>query len=100
MPVSTSLSSYADCRSALDRALHSENGVTVTFDTKGKAHYFMMRCYKLRALDRQASTRIYTHDDPRHNVSVYDVLTLEKVENILYIKQSSPDALNIQEIQG
>lgn len=72
--------SFEDCRSALDRALASPNGIRVSFETKGQAYRFRQRLNTFRAKDRARNTSIYPQDHPQHNRSVWDTLVFELSE--------------------
>lgn len=98
MPLSTNILTYDDCKIACERSLASDHGVMVTLPTRGKAIHLRQRLYMFRNLDRQQNAQVYTSSDPLHGRSVYDLLSFEAVENIVYIKKLDPNGLQIQEL--
>lgn len=98
MPLSQNIHTYEDCRAIFDRALLSENGVMVTRPTPGSAINLRQRCYKFRALDRLESQKLFPESDPRYGTSAYDLLSVETVENIVYIRKFSADQFKIEDI--
>lgn len=99
MSLSTNPLSYEDIRSALDRALASDNGIKITLPNPGLAIHFRQRCNKFRALDRAASKKTYPDpEDPKHGTSAYDVLTISLEENVALILKRDPSTLLVEEL--
>lgn len=78
MAYNTSITSYVDIRSALDRALESEKGVRLRFADDKAAMTFAGRVHSLRFLDRKENKKIYPEDHPMWGRSVYDPLMVKK----------------------
>ena len=76
MPPSNSPLAYGDIRTCADRALANGRGVTLRVHSHGEAVSERARFYKMRELDRRASTKVFPSDDPRHGVSAYDRLVV------------------------
>lgn len=99
MSPSKSLLSYADVQEALDRALASERGISISFDSHGQAIRFRHRAYSLRKILREKSGEIYKPGEFAYGRTPYDALAfpdperLEGVEKVSLkiIKNSSAD---------
>lgn len=76
MPVSSALNGTADARGFLERACASANGSKITFASKSQAYAFKQRCFNVRATDKRQSRKIYQPEEPGHNASPYDGVTL------------------------
>jgi hypothetical protein len=73
----TSITSYPDIRSALDRALESAKGVRLRFPDEKAAMTFKGRVHSFRFKDRRENCKIYGRDDPMYERSVYDPLMVK-----------------------
>lgn len=98
MAMSNSPLSYADVRTAMDRALANGRGILVKRDTEGQVHHLRQRCYQMRVLDRAANAKTYEPDHPMYNRSVYDKLAfsprvMEDGTPCLQIEVASEEAL-------
>ena len=80
MAYNTSITSYVDIRSVLDRALASEKGVLLRFADEKAAMTFKGRVHSLRYLDRKENSKIYPDGDPMYGRSVYDPLMVKTKE--------------------
>ena len=80
MAYNSSLTSYPDITSALDKALASAKGIRVHFDTAEAVHTFCGRVHSFRFKDRKANTRIYPVGHLMHGHSAYDPLMIRKAE--------------------
>lgn len=78
MAYNSSLTSYPDITSALDRALESPKGIRVTFDTDAAVHTFCGRVHSFRFKDRQINKKTYPPDHLMHGASAYDPLMIRK----------------------
>ena len=96
MGMSKSLASYDDIRTALDRALESENGVRIPCGSPQAAVNLRQRCYYFRGLDREQSKKIYAAGDPRYNTSAYDTIVIQAIDTFLYLRTGV--ALTIEEL--
>lgn len=76
MGTSKSVLANQDLRALLDRALESPRGVELSLPTLNAAYTLRHRIYSLRETDRGQSRDLYPPDDPKHGVSVYDILTI------------------------
>lgn len=102
MSPSSSILAYDDIREALDRALSAPNGVSVSFLSKGQAIHFQQRVYKFRLLDRKESRKLFPEGDPRHGRSVYDVITIPKIEEVdnkAFVKILKNEAGNLEIVE-
>lgn len=77
MALPNSLQSYQDCLDFFDKVIDDPKGGRVFIGDWNTAHHFRMRCNYARKLDRQQNARIYSPDDIRHGVSVYDPLCFQ-----------------------
>lgn len=76
---SPSLLSYTDVQAAFDKAIASEKGVILRFDTAQARNRFMFRAFTFRGLDRKNNKVLYP--EPAHTMhgrSIYDTLSLAK----------------------
>lgn len=96
MPLSNSIMAYEDIKAYFEKALTSEKGLMLTFNTKGMAVHFRQRGYKFRALDRIRNTELYPEGDTMYGKSPYDILKIDLVENIAYIKRYDVADLSIE----
>lgn len=83
MPVSSSILSYADCKSLFERALDDPKGARyqVANGVYGKNKYFVMRMHQYRDLDRKENRSLYEPGHLLHGRSVYDVLICQLKED-------------------
>jgi len=77
MGTNSSIDAYPRARNVLDLALTSEEGITMTFESQGKAVNFRQSCYAVRNRDRKDSRKHHEEGDPRYGTSQYDELSLE-----------------------
>ena len=78
---SSSILSYPDIRQLMDRALDSEKGVRLKFDTVKSAMMFVWRCNAFRSLDRKENKKIYKEETHSlHGRSIYDTLQVKRRE--------------------
>ncbi len=69
--------SFPDCRIFMDKAIEAESGWQVTFESKGHAMNFRMRCYTARDRERRRNKKVFTDEDhPLHNSTIWHNLTL------------------------
>ena len=82
-------------RSVMEKALHSQRGVKVSFNTHGKAIQFRQQCYTARSKDRQLTKKIYGEDDPRYGRSSFDglVVTIYPIDETEYEVRVEPSSL-------
>jgi hypothetical protein len=73
---STSLLMYNDCKTTLDAAIESPDGLDVNCGTYAQAVVFRRRCNHFRKLDRLSNETIYPEEHRMHGRSVYDTLVL------------------------
>lgn len=59
-------------RDLLERALNSEKGIRIWFETEAKAHNMSNRLRTVKTEDRKKSIKIYSPGDEFYNTSVYD----------------------------
>ncbi len=91
---------YPSARVLLDRALESEKGIRVKFESAKKAFRFRMNCYTVRKRERENSVRIYDSTHPMHGHSPWDHLELLLEEEFLIIRVThGDDEFSIQEIK-
>ncbi len=79
MGSSNSILAYARERDILERALESERGLRLRYESEREAVYFIHRCNKFRVLDRKRNAVIYS--EPAHEMhmaSVFDRLQLKR----------------------
>ena len=74
MPFSDSPLAYDDLKGLLDKALMTEKGLRVRFETYGKAVQFRHKLNHFRKIDRRESTKIYMKGDPLFGKTIYDKL--------------------------
>ena len=91
MAYNTSLFSYPDIRSVLDRALASEKGVLLRFPDEKAAITFKARVHTLRYLDRKENKKIYPPDDLMFGRSAYDPLM---------VKTKAPTVVAVIKLEG
>ena len=91
MAYNTSITSYVDIRSALDKALESEKGVRLRFPDHKAAMTFKGRVHQLRFLDRKENRKVYPEGDPMHGRSAYDPLM---------VKTEDPCTVAIVKLEG
>jgi hypothetical protein len=94
------MSDYSDCRTILERALASANGLRVSFDTWSEACRFRLRCNKARVEDRKASKAMFKPGEPKWNKSQFDclVLRLGKGETTISIeREKAVEFLSVEE---
>lgn len=96
MPLSNSILAYEDVKGYFEKALASEKGLMLTFATKGRAVHFRQRGYKFRSLDRIRNTELYPEGDPMYGKSPYDILKIDLVENVAYIKRYDTEDLTVE----
>jgi hypothetical protein len=60
----------------MDRALESEKGIAVDFDTHGALVNFRQRCYMLRLRARDYTRNVYEVGNPGRGKSAYDELKI------------------------
>jgi hypothetical protein len=78
---SSSILSYPDIRQVMDRAIDSEKGVRLKFDTVKSAQTFVFRCNTFRSLDRKENKKIYPDETHSlHGRSIYDTLQVKRRE--------------------
>lgn len=65
---------YPDARAFMDRALDSETGYRIIFDTEARTKNFRMRCYTARDRERKRNLKIYELQDPMYGTSVYHTI--------------------------
>ena len=99
MTISESPLAHADIKAVLDRALANGRGVKIACASIGEARNLVQRCYTFRKIDRKSNRDIYSLDDPRYGVSVYDQLSCYPAEEAdgspcCVIEVLSPDRLN------
>jgi hypothetical protein len=71
------MQSLKDVAEYMDRALASDRGIEITFDTFANMSAFRFRCYSLRKADRKRSEQTIGNPvDPAYSTSSYDILTL------------------------
>lgn len=82
MPSNTSMLSYDDIRTLLDRAMASDRGIRVTLDSPGAATHFVHRCRAFCKMDRNENKKVYsaTPDHPMYGKSAYDKLLVKQVK--------------------
>lgn len=76
MTHATSILAYPDVKDVLDRALQSERGVKLQFDTSREAERFKARACMFRVLVRRENAKIYEIAHSLHGRSVYDCLII------------------------
>ncbi len=72
--------SYPDCRAFMDKAIESEKGWQITFEERGQATAFRLRCYTARDRERKRNRKIYSEDSPMFDSSVWQKLTFTTKE--------------------
>jgi len=106
--VSLSLSrlAYRDCFDVLERAQEDPKGARVRMADGDSAHYFRMRLYQARKLERIDNQRIYTKDNVMWGKSAYDGLMIrvryEEETDLwwVYLEHMSIDPLRIETLSG
>lgn len=93
-----SILSHEDVRSAMDRALDSENGIRITLKSLGAAINFRQRCYRFRAASQKESRQLYKEGDHQYGRSAYDALIVSAVENFVEIRKTNAGTLVIEEL--
>lgn len=74
MSLSTSRMAYTAQYEIMDRALEDPRGVRVRYKSVDEATFQRMRFNQARSLDRDKNAAIYPKEDPKWNVSPYDLL--------------------------
>jgi hypothetical protein len=104
MSASTSRLSFQDCFDVMEKAIESERGVRVQFETEGAAKHFLVRLNKARVLDRDENRQTYVPGDMLFGRSVYDPLMgqIRRVDGTvwLFINKLSAEHLVIEDIDG
>ena len=59
-------------RDLLERALNSERGIRIWFDSQKSAQSMSNRIATVKSEDRKKSTKVYSLGDPLYNTSLYD----------------------------
>ena len=78
---SGSIASMQDAFKIMDRALTSEKGLVIEFESPAAATKMQQRLYSARVRDRRERSRIYPPDHPEHGRSPYDSLVFIKRGN-------------------
>lgn len=80
MALSKQIAAYSDCIERLDQAVDDPQGIRLLFPGEKPAKLFQMRCIRARHITRELSKRIYPREDPKHNATPYDALTIRNPE--------------------
>lgn len=80
MGQSESAHGFPDCRAFLDRCIAAERGGKLIFKNKGSATAFSRRCYTARHREKKRNIKLFPVDDPMHNATAWDILTLRVLE--------------------
>ncbi len=76
MSATKSPSALSRARAILELALSKPEGVTIPCRDHAEAMSLRFQCHQARSVMREKSKRIFSEDDPRYGVSVYDSLEL------------------------
>lgn len=87
MTVSFSKGAYKDCYEIFDQALENGKGMRISWPTKGKALYYVMRCNQARKLLRLHNLEAYSPGEAMHGATPYDELsfTVKEVAGKHYV---------------
>ena len=99
MPMAKRLTSYPDVQALFDKALESEKGLRLTFETHNEAVFQAGRFNAFRKQDRLANAKIYPADHRLHHASVYDGLMVQIRENVVNIKKLDINAFTYEELE-
>lgn len=78
MGVRKSPEGAADARILLDRALESEKGIRVPFESSGKAQNMRQRCHAVIRRARLDSYKIYEESHRLYGVTPYDTIAIHR----------------------
>lgn len=104
MNISVSPFAFQDAEELFERALATERGIKITFETRGAAIALRHRMNKHRVNDRRANVKTYPEDNPLHGTSTYDRLRLRipnkgsPDETTLFIEPRTAEAYRVEEI--
>lgn len=93
-----SLLGYRDCREVLERAVSSERGLKIEFETEAAARVFVRRCNHFRVLDRKENAKNMPDGHELHGNSVYDILRIGAKDNFVTIAVLKDEILNIEDL--
>lgn len=87
--------SAEDVRRALDRALESPRGITVTRTTPSLALSFVARANTLRRKDKAENFETYPEGHSLKHASAWDVLRINAVDCVVYITKGDADTIDL-----
>ncbi len=81
--------SFRDIFEILDQAVENKEGIKIKFKTQAQATKFAHRAYRARIIDRKQQMLVNEVDDPKYGISVYDILSIRKLDpDVLHIASS------------
>lgn len=103
MSLPNQIAAYNDCFDYFDRAMSSERGIRIPFNTFEAAKQFQLRMHNARALDRQESRRIHERNTPQWDKSEYDRLCVRNPQEIddrwwVYVEPYSAPVDGVEEL--
>lgn len=98
MPAPTTRLAYTAIYDIFAKALEDPKGIRMQLPDYNTAVHMRMRMHKARSIDREDSLKLYSPEDRRHGVSVYDGLQLRirtdtDNETWLYIEPRTADII-------
>ena len=102
MAQSKSAFGFPDCREFLDRAVESEKGWRVRFDSEGKAKAFRLRCYTARFRELKRNQKIYSENEPAYFETAWHRLTfsIRKIDEGDHAGDWAVEAMHGEEALG
>lgn len=94
----SSLSSYPDVEALFDKALESEKGLRLTFESSEQAIFNAGRMNAYRVRLRRENSRVYPADHALFGKTPYDGLMVKVRGDIVEIEKLAVSRFNIEEL--
>lgn len=96
-----SIAAYPDVQALFDRALASERGLVLTFNSPSEATINAGRMNAFRVRLRRDNARVYPEGDPMHGSTPYECLMIRRARGacVVKIEKLSMDRFNIEEMK-
>lgn len=98
MSFANNVTSYPDCQALFDKALASEKGLRITFESAQEATFQGGRINAFRVRHRKQNSRIYPADHPLHKASEYDGVMVRVRGNVVELHKLTVEQLKIEEL--
>lgn len=94
-----SIAAYPDVEALFERALASERGLVLTFNSVSEATINAGRFNAYRVRLRRENKRVYPADHPLHNSTPYEGLMVRRKDNIVKIEKLVLERFNLEELK-